>query len=528
MFKQSPENTIQKFWNNITKESKVAFWSAFVFCLITHFFAYTNTLFVHDSIMLYNFSNGIVNGRFLVPLLMKVTQNLQLPWVLGLMTSIVLGLTSVTICKTLDVQNKMLIVFTSALIVTYPTVTAFHCFFSSIHIYALALLFSSMSAFFLNKKGRTCLMAIPCLVISLSLYQAYISFTISLIILVVFRRIFSQEMTAEDGWKYIFKGALVVIASAILYYGLWKLILVATGNVIQSYRGQNGIEHLNFFNTLCAGPLIALFFSVGCLYIPSYTDLSPVMLACNYINLLICIVITFILFCSKKTKQSFGIAKRLLIVCCVVFLLIAMASISIVQPGQPVHSVMRFALVSPWLLLVVLLQIVIGTFTDNIIKSVILWIGVVCITAVTIANIIFANGIYLKLKVNYDSSVSFCTRLIDRIETTEGVTYDTKIVFAFESKADRIEPYEDKRTWPDYYEKYLGAREMSAVSLPYTLPIFINEELGAGLNVESDDTGYYANMDAVKSLTGFPYKDYATWIDDVLVIKIFNYQSQQK
>ena len=103
---KSPEDFFTNLKNKISKTDTIAFVSAALLCLIVHFFAYTNTLFVHDSVLLYDASNGLQNGRFMVNLLMPLFSRITMPWLIGLLTSTLLGLTNVFIVKILKLKRN--------------------------------------------------------------------------------------------------------------------------------------------------------------------------------------------------------------------------------------------------------------------------------------------------------------------------------------------------------------------------------------------------------------------------------------
>ena len=107
---KTPEEVISGVKNHISKTDKFAFLCGFFMCLIINLFVYTNTCFVHDSIRIFDSSTGLNNGRLLVGPLMLLTNRVQLPWVIGLFSCVIMGFITVYFSKIFYIKNLFSII----------------------------------------------------------------------------------------------------------------------------------------------------------------------------------------------------------------------------------------------------------------------------------------------------------------------------------------------------------------------------------------------------------------------------------
>lgn len=516
----NPETALSKFYNHISSRSKLAFFSGVILCLITHIFAYTNTLFVHDSLAIYNTSDGIANGRWFIPILFKFIDNVQVPWIIGLLTSVILGMASVVIVKTLNIRNKLFVILTSGLIVTSPVITSSHCYFSSTYIYATALLLSCLAAYYVDKGKCGWLISTALLCISLGCYQAYISTAAVLMLLVLIRKLLALDSDVNKVFVHAMKSLVVLIIGTLIYYCIWQGLVLITGVPISDYRGESAVG----FSLLSHLPssVLTTYIDAALVYMsPSLRSFLPLIgYLCEICVLIVTVVVFFRLLYGKYAIKLSRTAKALLFF--FLFLLpLAAGLIIIFHSSIPPHWLMRFAIITPWFLMFVSVEAEADRPTNFIkhlhSRNAIIWICVALSVLSIYSNILVANKTYLKLKMDYDSALSLCTRIVDRIENVDGFTSDTQVVYIVED--EWVLPYTEQRSWTLSLRMLTGASGRQAVTYDDTLSIFINDELGVGMNLTMDN-GTYAVMDSVQQMSGFPTKNCTLWVDGVLVIKI--------
>ena len=165
----------------------------FIWGLVAHGYMFFNNFPSHDS--LNEFYGNQVNddwkiglGRFVVPIYRHVFRgNLTLPWLVGLLSLFFVAVAVFFTVKIFSINSKVLAILVSGIMVTNPTVIA-ECgtYLHDMDVNMLAMLMAVLAAYLWKEhKGFVpYAVAVVMLVLSMGIYQSYISLTITYIILV--------------------------------------------------------------------------------------------------------------------------------------------------------------------------------------------------------------------------------------------------------------------------------------------------------------------------------------------------------
>ncbi len=170
--------------------------SALGFGLLAHGFAYSNSMFSHDSLFEIGadtqFSDGyqrkISTGRFLQCLMYWVRGDITIPWLLGILSLILLGLSSFLIWKIFQFSSPVLVsgLLTTSLGILLGTATYGH----EIDMFSMGFLcaVASVAVFDLHPKGWR---FAPLFVVgACGFYQSFLSVAVVLMEAVIIRDIF--------------------------------------------------------------------------------------------------------------------------------------------------------------------------------------------------------------------------------------------------------------------------------------------------------------------------------------------------
>lgn len=499
---KSPEESILNFWNKISRNDKIAFASGFLFCLIVHFFAYTNTLFVHDSIQLLNESDGLQNGRFFINLLMPLVSRITIPWVIGIITSIFLGLCNLFLTKTINISKPLYIIITGSLLASFPVMAANHIYFSSVYIYVFAMLTATLCVYFSDKNV---ILSGICLIISLSSYQAYLCFAVTLFLVKMLVDMMEEKIKGKQvilkGLKYI----SIIIASTIIYYVLWKGIMFIFDVDVIKYRGYNTFEQTLFENLLSK-----LFTTIICSLTIScgqtFTLSLPFKIIYTLINIL-SLVFAFLNIPKKTKNRKFAI---------LIFLLFPIAiSLIFLINSDTMHLLMMPAAVLPVVLFIKNIENL--KFSSSSFKNGVKWIALISLISIVLNFSVTTNITYLKAKTQFDNSISYCTRVLGRLEQTEGFNKDTKVIIVNTGNTYGIYNAEN---WSLYKVFPMHSHANGAITYPETFRLFLTQELNTNIDITVDKNNEYGKLKEVKELEPFPSNNCTTWVGDVLVFKM--------
>lgn len=159
-----------------------------------------------------------------------------------LFSMILLGLTTLIICKIFNIKNKFLIVIISLIISTSPQISETLMFIYCADSYCLSMLLSVLSVYFIIKGDNNkinIIFAVLCIIFSLSLYQAYISVSISLIVIYIISSLLNSELKTKEIIYKLLKYLLIVFVSMCAYFAITKLIMLLSGVDFAQYKGAN-------------------------------------------------------------------------------------------------------------------------------------------------------------------------------------------------------------------------------------------------------------------------------------------------
>jgi hypothetical protein len=203
--------------------------------------------------------------------------------------------------------------------------------------------------------------------------------------------------------------------------------------------------------------------------------------------------------------------KKLLSLILSLLLPLAMMFVCALNPA-PAHILMMFPTVVTLLLFFSNIEYLLNntkygaqiSWATLILSSVLIW-----------QFAITSNTVYLQVKTGYDNSISYCTRLLDRIEQID--EFDDRVETVIVGAIDKYGLY-NKATW-DAPITYCYAMSNGSITYPWTLKTFLQQELNTPLKITVDD-GVYEAMEAVKELEPFPAKNCFAWVNGKLVVKI--------
>ena len=496
----------------------------FVIGLASHGFAYSNTTFGHDALYLYtaDFALGMTWSRKLFEMFRGF---LLMPWVIGLFTLVIVSLICFSLVRLLNVRHWPAQLLLVGIMVTYPAMTAFHNFFAD--LFTWSLLLSVWSVTLASRKGWVSWAgSIVLLTVSIGNYAAFISMAAALMVIVLLRDVLLGDGNLKPiilkGLKFL---AILAISIA-LYVAIFSLIHAIEGNpAITEYRGKD--QMLSIQPHLIPRWVRAAYIHVlKCLfavnYLPAFSSWGGYPLWVRVLLFISIIVIT-----GRMAVQLFrnGFFKKPLhIALCAVLLgllPLAMNAIMVLERGKIPHGLMTYAYIAPFLLVIQYGEQLHEASARELHpkgKWLNVMLSAVCAACMALTGyygFIAANANHLAFKLDYDASISLATRIMDRVQTTEGYTLETPVWFAGNIAGN---PDANPR---EGFVQYYTSGQGQAMSFDQCTEWFMKFILSSGMNIigsqpELDE----AQVKVVKQLPTFPAMDCYTWIDNVLVFRV--------
>lgn len=510
----TPEEKLSQLKEHISAKQSLAFMASLVIGLLVHMPIMLSDIPNHDGLSsMYFDQNMITSGRWFLSIACGFSSYFTLPWVIGLLGLVFLGITAALLVDLLEVKGNVTVVVISGLLVAFPALSSTFAYVFTLDGYMMALLFAVLAVYLTKKYPKGFLPGALVLACSMGTYQAYLALAVLLCIYMVVM-ICLSEKSVKDKWREILRYLYMGVAGMVLYYVILRVLLLIQGKELDTYQGINSMGSLkqllqsivrmyeDFFGFTLKGRV--LFNSV-------YSLLALCGLVCAFL------VVLFLVCREKKLWKSFWL--YLVFVAAVVLLPMATNLIIVVSPEVNYHLLMRYQ----W----VVYLIVFAAFVDRYVSTKMGSVGVICryVACIGAAVLLFQyfvndNIAYSNLEKKYEKTYAYCARLLDRIEQTPG--YYQGIPIAMIGVVGN-EQYPTTDLTGKVTDPMIG---MNGDYLLYTganYKAFIKNYLGASLNIleaEAMAEAYY--WEEYVEMDSFPGRNSIRIIDGVMYIKTEN------
>jgi hypothetical protein len=505
---------LKKYYGKLSKKFKLAFMAVLVVGLIAHIYMFTNKLPNFDDLVdIDSFGVTFKNGRWFLWILGATMYHLNfcfsMPWMNGLVTIILLGITAGIIADMLKLKSNIANILLGGIIVVFPSWTSTFFYMFTAPYYAVAILLGVLSVLFSCKEKRNIVISAILLACSMGIYQAYLPFIATLYVVLLINECFGDELE----WNKILNRAFYYLFSLIVgvsvYFVCMKLSLMITGQSLNTYKGISSMGSFDISR------LPEIFRTIGVNFFGvflnnnleiSYNLITKVMYLVLMIITALLVIARIIGLCRKCDKLK-AIELVVILLCYIV----AINAIYFMC-ADGIYSLMYFSYVFMIILPLCLMD---RTLTLNINKVTVYaeYILTGAIALGLISYCYFANGQYLSMDLSYRQAESYFTTIITQIKSVEGYTKDTPISVIGEWGNDTSL----------YKNSIMDVLEMSgrdnaladAYSWQYLLKYY------CGFNAELigiDEAGI--ELTEVESMPCYPEAGAIKLIKDVVVIKL--------
>ena len=179
-----PETIFPKLKKSFVGVDRTIFLSALIFGFLAHGYKYLNWLPNWDSLVFRDDPQQMLGlGRWLLSPVASLSLTLDLPWISGLLTLLFHAFGAVVIGRILALEKTVPAVLTGALVATFPTVTSV-CLYNYVgDAYAFAFFLACLGAWLSVKPKPVFWAAVLCITLSVAIYQAYLTVTVVLLLL---------------------------------------------------------------------------------------------------------------------------------------------------------------------------------------------------------------------------------------------------------------------------------------------------------------------------------------------------------
>lgn len=401
----------------------------FVFGLMAHLYAFANFTISHDSLVGFHSldETKVELGRFGVVLYKYITSGIAtLPWTAGIIALLFVGISNTLICRIFGLQTVWQMMLVSGIMVTNTTLTSLIAtYMHDLGADTLALLMSVFAAYIWNVFYKNpsenlkniilpAFVGILSMIIALSLYQAYLSVTVIIILFVLF----IDMLEGKTFWQVMKAGLFAagcILVSCLIYLLLVDVACEVSG-LPKNTESYNSISNMTNDSISFLSRLYTTYFDVLQAFIlhPISSFRYPIV---RYIH---CGLLLFFAILFIRKWWDIGIKEKALTVIMIVIAPFAM-NISGFLDGMS-HDLMIYAL---WL---VYIPFIVLVSRENGWK-VVSWekrgriVAAALIGVVIVQNVQTANTVYVKKDAGRQATISRVTSILAMIEQQEGYVY---------------------------------------------------------------------------------------------------------
>ena len=424
-----------------------------IFFFGAHLYRFCTLGFSHDSLLLdqsQDTASQLALGRFMQPLYWQIRGDIVVPFLIGLLAYAFLALSIVLMVSLLRIRSTLSIALACMVLSVNATVSIGNAtYISWADVYMLALLLSTLSVY-LFCRFRFGFLASPFLLCaSLGLYQSYLQTAILLYLMVLVHKVLDKTSV-----RSVFCAGVAMVAQLLagllLYAFIFPWVLAHTG--VGMATTYNGLSRVGDYTGISILSLV----KEAYLY-PFQEMLAPQTHLPSLARLLYILLfaVTAIMLALLVRSHALSASSLGMIVLLLAFMPLG-ANITYVISKSMVHVLMCYSFFLFFLFPISLAErLQAGPFTSARTMRAIL---TVAFSTLYLCNVVFANQLYLRRDLEMQSTLSLMSRIIDRIEQTDGyVPGETPVAFigSLNSTYTASISYEAGYSW--YLSQILGS-----------------------------------------------------------------------
>lgn len=439
------DNQWKLLYGKIDERIRLTFIVGMLCGLVSHSFMLFNKITFYDDVhLMFRIGGTYKNGRWLMGLIELFNtlvwgKEYSIPAIKGLLYIVLIAMSAAALVMVLDLKSRTSMVLITCIMQVFPCVAVTLRYMFCSYAYGLALLFAVLIMCFVD-KGRIGYCAATALVVAVfAIYQAYISVTCVIILLLLIKMCIGGTDLKTIALRILRWLSSFAIGLA-AYFVLTKMFLLVTGEHLTSYQGISSAQ-TNLISKMTRGLYEAYYYFFK-MFTGNYQGFS----LNRSIRIVMCVlfIASVVLLANivKNVKEVFG--KVLVILFSVAFPM-AINAVYVMVGGVSntyIHGLMVYSTVFVFVIPIVLMEFVTNegiktAFLDKIKMVYIIFAFsamAICYYAV-LDNIAYLKGDLLQSKME-----SYFTSLITQIKSAEG--YDPSYEVVLVQNPDREVRYD--------------------------------------------------------------------------------------
>lgn len=398
--------------------------------MLVHGYMLSNKFYNHDDLdKIVGDMNVIETGRwFLFAPAYLETDFFTTPWMGGLLGFLYLSIVIYIIANLFDISNKLVIALLTLTLIAWPSLAATMQYTRFFSPYMFAFMLTMLALYFaIRLRYAGIVFAIPLLVLSLGIYQAYIGFYLSIALLWLVREIMQRRgVDRQIIWTGV--KTLFVLALSVLVYTIITKRMISSLAEGAAYQGIDKLGRFDFENLL--QNLTAAYTEFYQFLLSGESTLLPDFLK---IAALLSIIIFLVYIVFHVCKLSFLSAASVLLL---ILLLPFGISVFYFMGIAEIHILVKFSVIM--YVLMPLLFAADALAQKNLWKKLFI-VVLVFVSLLDHSNVKLINSVYMQLQIAQKNSDAYTARLLNRIESVKDYdSYDEVVLIGDSSLSTEL------------------------------------------------------------------------------------------
>ena len=406
----------------ISKNQQLCFFSGLLFGFLTHLFMMTNKLSNWDDLSNFNsYGVGGELGRWVLRFIHPLAGKLSNPWINGSMAILLISFTCVMLYEILRLETRMAAVLLPMIFMTFPSLCSTMTFMFTVDLYAIGLFLAVLAVWLSLQWKWGFLPAMVPLILSLGIYQAYVCFTISLLLI---RWLQDEIRDSEENKKFKVKETLCCGLRYVIMLGAGVLLYIIIAHLrypLLSQETHNGVGNMGKINPLrvpvyCAKAYLRLirYFLLG-----SYSFQTDFVKVMNIAAVILLVVMLAVVLYRVKILQDK--LRGLWTVFLLLVLPVALSFIDVMSPDAYFSMLMIYQFCLVYVLLLCLGEkLEKDEKGKNTAGRFLSLAGILVVLATGYSDYIITGEAYFRMKLSYERVYSYFDRMITRVENQPG------------------------------------------------------------------------------------------------------------
>ena len=495
------------------KKLKEVSLSTFLFMSVSYMHAWTNNNLLFDAVGLQRSSSGFelaVSDRYLISITNYLDGGHNLAWLCGILSTIFMIVSVYCLTDVFCINKTINIIMVAGVCVTNTSIISLQQYTGGGNAMTLALMFASLSLYFFYSTRFTLLIRLivsACFFfLSAAMYGAYMSVVPAVMLFCIIKDILEGK-SGRENWIKSIGCFCTVCLGALLYFIGFSLIKIIKPFQIEPYMGK---ENLNDVSG-CMHMIEAIPRAYGDLYNYYFGTNIFMPLKMVYMQRIIVIVtiILFVYYCFCIRKQIVDkVVNGFLLGIVLALLPAAINLICIVSSGN-VHYLMIFTYCIPLLAGIRDMELFYGKSKWMFLEHINAFLSVV-LCCFIFSGCVLANVVNVHYTMMAEEAQSISTRLVDRIESSEGfLGNETVILFgelqnnSYFHAYSTVWPSDELLAWVGPQANSSNAICYSAILIRYMKGVY-NSSLNFERFIDQEDGFVDAEKDVFANMPMFP------------------------